>query len=95
MNGKTPPSCLYPDQDDCGVPRAFGDWDVAQFEAFVDEFTELSMEVEMDDGTKDTVHLKQLPQDYAGVFQFSFLPKSWVGDAEFCVNSAGGQYLGA
>ena len=36
------------------------------------------MAVKMDDGTTDTIDFAWLPDSYSGIFQFSFLPKSWL-----------------
>eukprot|EP00656_Telonema_subtile_P013262 TRINITY_DN16729_c0_g1_i2.p1 TRINITY_DN16729_c0_g1~~TRINITY_DN16729_c0_g1_i2.p1 ORF type:complete len:334 (-),score=88.67 TRINITY_DN16729_c0_g1_i2:163-1164(-) len=78
------PTCLYPDDGDCGVPKAFGTWDVEQVWQFVDvHFRTLSSQIQLDDGSTDQVEFSWFPQNYAGFFQFSFLPKSWLSSEQF------------
>lgn len=90
MDVGVPPSCLYPNQGDCGVPRAFGSWNATSFTQFLTEFRELSMDVTMDDGTKDKIDFGWLPEAYSGIFQFSFLPKKWLPSDDPAVCSVPG-----
>eukprot|EP00658_Telonema_sp_P-2_P023951 TRINITY_DN19608_c0_g1_i6.p1 TRINITY_DN19608_c0_g1~~TRINITY_DN19608_c0_g1_i6.p1 ORF type:complete len:458 (-),score=96.70 TRINITY_DN19608_c0_g1_i6:300-1673(-) len=83
MHSGEAPSCIYPDNGDCGVPRAFGTWDVAQFSEFVhNQFRELEMVVTVNDDKSsvvtDSIAFSWLPDTYGGLFQFSFLPTSWL-----------------
>jgi len=76
-------TCLYPDDSDCGVPRAFGSWELHQFWAFVEvHFRTLSGQIKMDDGTTDQISFSWLPENYAGLFQFSFLPTAWLTSSQ-------------
>ena len=75
------PTCIYPNQGDCGVPRAFGTWSQEAFAAVMPQFRTLSTAVATDDNETDVVDFAVLPPDNFGAYQFSFLPTAWVSNA--------------
>ena len=79
-------ACLYPSDGGCGIPRAFGTWSLESFLAFVEEaFPLLAFNMTLDDGESDEISLRTLKEnreyDYAGIFQLSFIPTSWLGSS--------------
>lgn len=79
LSPRDEPTCLYPNQGDCGVPRAFGSWSKEGFKSVMPEFRRLALDVSTDDGQSDVVSFNEMRN--FGVYQFSFLPKSWISNA--------------
>ena len=81
-------ACSYPNQGDCGVPRAFGSWRPDSFAQVMPAFREMHTPVLLADGETDVIGFDQIPAGNFGAYQFSFLPLHWLNDVDLNCSSS-------